>query len=208
MKNQLLPYQILFLILLVYLVAVPGTSFSQTGSQPGHIAWQAEEGTHVVIFYQDTRDLARFNSKISSPGETASDQSAHTAAQKVDALFEKARDILGMHGFVNQIKIRVYKNKEQLDKAYYDIYQSRSDSRAWYTHTKLTIYVQLHDLHDGMLAHELAHAVIDHYLMVPPPARTAEILARYVDTHLYDKDQPPTAGLARPDVSAQGFSTP
>jgi hypothetical protein len=30
----------------------------------------------------------------------------------------------------------------------------------------------------------LAHFIIDHYLLVRPPAATAEILARYVDSHL------------------------
>ena len=42
----------------------------------------------------------------------------------------------------------------------------------------------MQDVHAGMLAHELAHAIIDHYLTVRPPAQTAEILARYVDSHL------------------------
>ena len=36
----------------------------------------------------------------------------------------------------------------------------------------------------GMLAHEMAHSIIDHYLTVRPPKRSAEILARFVDKHL------------------------
>ncbi|MEH0019750.1 MAG: hypothetical protein V6Z89_08855 [Desulfobacter sp.] len=38
-----------------------------------------------------------------------------------------------------------------------------------------------------MLAHEIAHAVVDHYLDVRPPRATAEILARYVDAHLNEE---------------------
>ena len=43
------------------------------------------------------------------------------------------------------------------------------------------------DLSAGMLAHECAHAIVDHYLAVRPPRATAEILARYVDGHLYQE---------------------
>jgi hypothetical protein len=39
-----------------------------------------------------------------------------------------------------------------------------------------------------MLAHEMAHCVIDHYLLIRPPMATAEILARYVDSHLKNGD--------------------
>jgi hypothetical protein len=35
------------------------------------------------------------------------------------------------------------------------------------------------------LAHELAHAIIDHYLIVQPPKSTAEILARYTEEHVF-----------------------
>ena len=38
----------------------------------------------------------------------------------------------------------------------------------------------------GMLAHEMAHAIIDDFLQVRPPMASAEILARYVDAHLND----------------------
>jgi hypothetical protein len=40
-----------------------------------------------------------------------------------------------------------------------------------------TIYLNVDDLHEELLAHEMAHAIIDHYLLVRPPPATAEILA-------------------------------
>ena len=49
-----------------------------------------------------------------------------------------------------------------------------------------TIYVNVDDTQEEILAHEMAHAIIDHYLLVRPPAAAAEILARYVHTHIYD----------------------
>jgi hypothetical protein len=54
----------------------------------------------------------------------------------------------------------------------------------WYTHANNTVYLNLNDFQEGMLAHELTHAIVDHYLLVRPPHATAEILARCVDNHL------------------------
>jgi len=50
---------------------------------------------------------------------------------------------------------------------------------------KRIIYLNAGDVHEGILAHEFAHAVIDSYFAVRPPRATAEILSRYVDEHLY-----------------------
>jgi hypothetical protein len=41
-------------------------------------------------------------------------------------------------------------------------------------------------MYEGILAHEIAHSIIDNYLLILPPKATAEILARYVDEHLFD----------------------
>jgi len=56
--------------------------------------------------------------------------------------------------------------------------------RAWYIYERNTIYLNVRDVNEGIVAHEMAHAIIDHYLLVRPPRATAEILARYVDEHL------------------------
>ena len=38
-----------------------------------------------------------------------------------------------------------------------------------------------------MLAHEMAHAIIDNFMKLRLPRATAEILARYVDAHLLEE---------------------
>lgn len=44
-----------------------------------------------------------------------------------------------------------------------------------------TIYVSFKDITAGMLAHEMAHAVISTYFVVAPPPKMQEILAGYVE---------------------------
>ena len=58
-----------------------------------------------------------------------------------------------------------------------------SRPRAWDIHALKTIYVNANDLNEDMLAHEMAHAIVDHYLLFRPPFATGEILAQYADVH-------------------------
>ena len=58
-------------------------------------------------------------------------------------------------------------------------------TRAWYIYDLNTIFINVQDIDEGILTHKLAHHIIDHCLKVRPPKATAEILARYVDKHLY-----------------------
>ena len=93
---------------------------------------------------------------------------------------------------INRSKIILCKNKAQLNEAYSNFnessrsaYGDQTPPKAWYIYELNTIYVNVDDLHEGILAHEMAHSIIDNYLFVRPPEPTAEILARYVDSHLF-----------------------
>ena len=194
---------------LFLVVMAPGVALS---GEPGFngIKWQQAPTCHTMILFQTVEDLENLNRRIdfSVPEikENTSD-TVLTVSRKVDALFQRARQLLGMQCFVNRVNIRVYRNREQLDRAFFDLYQTQSHARAWYAHEKLTVYIQLEDFHEGMLAHELAHAIIDHYLIIPPPPETAEILARYVDTHLKEAGNMQARNSGAGPVHAQGYSS-
>ena len=164
--------------------------------------WQQIHTENTILYFQSLEDLHRFNARIGydlncKKDETTIDQKiasalADTIAKKVDALFERSQEVLEMQGFTNKISVKIFNNQQQLNQAFYNLYKKECNVRAWYTHEKLTVYIQLDDLHEGMLAHEFAHAIINHYMIIPLPGKTAEILARYVDTHLHiDKIQKP-----------------
>ena len=200
-KSQLI--LIVFWGILLLLIA-PEIVFSKT-SGADLIEWEKIDTHHTIIYYQSSEDLKRFNTKINFNASTKKAALAIVISDKIDKLFKKSQQILGMHGFIKNIKIKVFKNKQQLDNAYYKIYKKRSNARAWYTHEKLTVFIQLDDIFEGMLAHEFAHAIIDHYMIVPPPGETAEILARYVDTHLVDSIIKPGSKKNKP-TNARGYS--
>ena len=43
------------------------------------------------------------------------------------------------------------------------------------------IYAYERGLVENILAHELAHCIIDHYFKIVPPLNTTEIIAQHVD---------------------------
>jgi len=60
------------------------------------------------------------------------------------------------------------------------------DYIAFYSRRYETIYISVDDAHIGVLAHEISHAIMDHYFGVPPPAKINEVLGQFVEIHLED----------------------
>ncbi len=183
---------VLFLLLLFYLIS-PVSRADSTDD----ISWQQLETQTTVIKYQTGENLKKFNSKIkfgrsrwglkSIVGTEEPDTLHERIIHKIDAMYARVQEILDMQKAMEKVTIYLYDDREQLNKAYFDLYQSECHIRAWYIYEYNAIYINVHDLHEGMLAHEMAHAIIDHFLTVRPPPASAEILARYVDSHLHDE---------------------
>jgi hypothetical protein len=165
---------------------------ASTAGEDASIDWQVLETRYTAVFYQSTDDLARFDRQLKyDPSRRGikgllaaerSDSLADNAAKKVDALFERVQEILDMRRALKKPTILVHPDRKRLHEAYRQLYGRPCKIRAWYHYGTNAIYLNVRDLHEGMLA----HAIIDHYLLVRPPAATAEILARYVDSHLKD----------------------
>jgi hypothetical protein len=176
---------------LLFYVFQPKTVRAEERAEP---SWEVLETTYTLIHYQSPNDLEKFNGRIAfGPGDWGLKRLFSTSEPqdlpdvvltKVDLLYERVQEILEMQKKMDKVHIHIYPDKEQLHKAFFEIYQKPCRIRAWYRYNNNTIYTNVQDLHEGMLAHELAHAIIDHYLLVRPPRATAEILARYVDSHL------------------------
>ena len=192
--SHLYVFQKNFLVFsLLTLFFLPLHSGAQAGTEE-HIAWQSLATKYTIIHYQSPKDLKKFYAKVKYGPKNWSlkvlfsgkcpDVLREMTSKKVDLVFEKVQKILGMRKKMDKININIYQNKTQLNEAYSDIYPGTCRIRAWYRHANNTVYLNLNDLQEGMLAHELTHAVVDHYLLVRPPHATAEILARYVDNHL------------------------
>jgi hypothetical protein len=154
---------------------------------------QRLETKKTVLLYRSMEDLARFESKVRYGGGFGSffsqrpkgDDLLDAVAEKVDKLYERVQEILDMRGEMAKVTLRLYPDQDALARAYRAFTGSGNlRVRAWYIYERNTIYLNVRDVNEGIVAHEMAHAIIDHYLLVRPPRATAEILARYVDEHL------------------------
>ncbi len=157
-------------------------------------AWQRLETCYTVILYKSEKDLEVFTRKIELSCKTSllyffnrhKSSLKHLARSKVDRIFQKVQELLEMKRPLEQkVTIKLFPDKNCLKKAYQYLYNDDGIPRAWYNYHNNTIYLNVMDLHAGMLAHEITHAVIDNYLLIHPPRATAEILAQYVDTHIH-----------------------
>jgi len=185
------------LLLLLLCCSMTPPAFAPASDSP---EWLQVETRYTIIRYESFEDLIKFEQKINYGKEawgltrlfektqkdvvSDKDKLFIEVAEKVDKLWERVREILDMRRQTPKVTIHIYGSKGQLAEAYYRIYKKENHFRAWYIYEYNTIYISADDLSEGMLAHEMAHSIIDHYLQIRPPAASAEILARYVDTHL------------------------
>jgi len=106
-------------------------------------------------------------------------------AKALDALYLEVSDILDIHIYSYHGKIKIYPNKEDVESnvatALKKQHAKKTDFPAVYRHSLNTIYASFPDLTLGMLAHEIAHAILSHYFVVPPPTKIQEVLAGYVE---------------------------
>ena len=163
-------------------------------NQPDDKVWHSLQTKYAVIYYRSIEDLKKINGKVNYSTEpwslkrlfssSGSDTLIDKLTKKVDALYKRIQEILDMCGRTRKVNIKIYRNRKELNAAYYNIYKKPSQLRAYYIHELDTIYLNANDIHESILAHEMAHSIIDSFLLVCPPRTTAEILACYVDSHL------------------------
>lgn len=182
------------LLLVASILSLLAQFFISDAQAINEISWQQIETRYTIVRYQRPEDLEKFNRQLNYfPGASGlkwllSDSGTQgleeRVKKKVDSIYARVQEILDMRKSVEKVNINIYHDTEELHEAFYSTYKKKCRLRAWYIYELKTIYVNVNDLHEGMLAHEMAHHLIDHYLAVRPPSATAEILARYVDAHL------------------------
>jgi len=103
---------------------------------------------------------------------------------RIEIILLRVEAILGMDPKELHVKVRIFKNRKDMNDAYAWMFNEQANFKSFYIHYFKSVYTNEQDFLDSVMAHELGHAVIDHYFSVPPPSRMAELMATYVDAHL------------------------
>lgn len=156
--------------------------------------WPKSFGTkYATICYTNEKSLEKFTKGIGKGTLFFSDgteKNPSETGKKVDSIVDRVSKLLDMYPFDLHFNIQIYQNQKEVKSAYTRMAPASAFGRipiAYYSHKIRTINVSVENISSGILAHEIAHAVINFYFPEPPPERMQEILAQYVDKHLWEE---------------------
>jgi len=157
--------------------------------------WQHIESRYALIKYKSLEDLERFDKSIDYlPGNWGLNNlfsslgpkdPIASVKQKVDALFERVKQILDTDICKDKVIINIYPNKKSFYEVRNKMIGEDCHFRAWYIFKSNAIYINIDDVHDGILAQEMAYAIIDNFVTVRLPRATSKVLALHVEESLY-----------------------
>lgn len=183
-------YKLGFIVFIIFYIGLVGQAYPQEDSR------NAFSSKFCTVFYGKDVDLKKVNRRLNlgfsnfyssikykeNPGFSMED----TVSDKFDAIFHKAQDILDMYPAKINVTVNIYKNQEELNKVYEEFFGEPNKAVSFYIYKTNTIYTIESQLNENILAHEMAHCIIDHYFVILPPRKIQEMLAVYVDVHLKD----------------------
>ncbi len=106
--------------------------------------------------------------------------------ENIDRIVYRVKTILDMYPVAFHFNIFIYPNYNDVREVYRSKGMTGAAPISFYSDKAKTVYLSLENVTDRILAHEIAHAVINAYFYIAPPAQVQEILAQYVDKHLWD----------------------
>ena len=127
---------------------------------------------YTTIHYERDEDIGNFTwrlggQRLELPQDTA------LANSRIDKVIERVEAILDMQPKNFNVDIYLHRGKLEPNRVAY--YENRAKS----------IHISIENSSDGVLAHEIAHAIVNQHFSVPPPSKVQEILTQYVDKYLW-----------------------
>jgi hypothetical protein len=167
-----------------------GISYGQGQGQQG-TGREIASGTYFSVYSDGPADAYSVLSKIdlnylvySQNGSNSGESVSNMLAKTLDGLYQEVSDILDIHIYSFKGTIQVLADQKSLADMFKRTYGLEFNERSIYFFEKNTIYISLADMNVGILGHEISHAIISHYFVVPPPARIQEVLCGYVEYSL------------------------
>ncbi len=196
-KNSLSYFKVspVFLFILLFTASAASAAVVSDDRFSDGSDWTSVNSTYCNVFFKDGVDLSSVNDRIDTykidygltekparAGNDAKDEIAY----KFDLIFSKVQEILDMRPNDLHLNVRIYKGQDDLNRIYVEIFSQDNKFIAYYVFKINTLFASEEKLSANVLAHEIAHCVVDHYFSVTPPTKVAEMIAQYADAHLRD----------------------
>lgn len=152
------------------------------------------ETRFATIIYENQEILHEFNNEVSSGSGLMLFSSRRPTSlnivdevkNKLDGIVEKVELVLEMFPANLRFVVVLLPSDRDVQRVYLEKYQKKVDYIAFYMRKTKTMYLSVDDVSLTVLAHEIAHVVVDHYFDISPPTKIHEMLAQYASTHIYD----------------------
>jgi len=182
---------LILIILTGSLLFCPEMSARDGADAPESEEWSMMESNFFIVYYSPDANLEDMERELKKrplyfdqPARYGETTTSGEICERLDRLFNHVRDVIDMHPKMPKIEIKIFKDRYALDDECFKVFGKREELKSFYVYDRNTIYTSESDIEDSIMAHEMAHAVIDHYFSVIPPETVREILASYVDAHL------------------------
>lgn len=105
---------------------------------------------------------------------------------KLDAIMEKVEVTLDMFPPDLHITLVLLPSADDVSEAYQRNYGKKVNHIAYYSLSADTIYISVEDARLEVIAHEMGHAIVDHYFTERPPYTIHELMAQFAEKHIAD----------------------
>lgn len=171
------------------------TVSSAATMEPPTDGWISIQGDSITVWYLPSANIRKLEARLRERDvpmhqeyrmllSNRSLSMEDRLKARIEIILLRVEDILGMDPKNLHVKIRIFKTRHEMNDAYAWMFDQQANFKSFYMHYFRSIYTNEQDFLDSVMAHELGHAVIDHYFSLPPPSRMAELMATYVDAHL------------------------
>lgn len=152
-----------------------------------------QSSRYVTIYYANKKLLHGFNERLilgrrmdyilrKQHPVTVEDE----VLAKVDIVIEKAEIVLDMFPDNLHMNLVLLPSSDAVDAEYKKKYRKNVDYISYYSLSEKTIYISVEDVRLQVLAHEIGHAIVDHYFKVRPPYAIHELMAQFTEKHITD----------------------
>lgn len=127
---------------------------------------------YAVIHYSEYRDMDDFIWRL---GGQRIDflNNPQPASNCVDRIVDRIQAILGI--IPRDLRFNIYLRRGMLE----------NDTKAYYDYKTRSIFISVDYASQGVLAHEIGHAIVNNYFPSHLPSKVQEILAQYIDKNLW-----------------------
>ena len=105
---------------------------------------------------------------------------------KLDVVLEKAQLVLNMYPNNMTVTVVLLPDAKTLAAVYQQKYGKESNDIGYYSLSENTVYVSVKDVNLRVIAHELGHAIVNHYFKERPPYHIHELMAQFTEKHITD----------------------